>query len=153
MRTRVVFRPIVRGVDFGGFNQQSLWYIDVGSGGENNGWGEEKYWSLKFGSGISPSSVLGLWKKIQFFQSWSLARNQIIISLQESHYSRTPFIWKIPFSNLLTQNILTDIIASHCPYATFMEPCRKMILNRTIRVSNRLIFHVLERKYRALVSH
>ena len=60
MRTRVVFRPIVRGVDFGGFNQQSLWYIDVGSGGENNGGGGEGYWSLKFGSGISPSSVLGL---------------------------------------------------------------------------------------------
>ena len=67
MRTRVVFRPIVRGVDFGGFNQQSLWYIDVGSGGENNGgWGgvvlEPQIW-------LSPSSVLGLKKKIQFLQS------------------------------------------------------------------------------------
>ena len=49
MRTRVVFRPIVRGVDFGGFNQQSLWYIDVGSGGENNGWGK--------GRGIGASNL------------------------------------------------------------------------------------------------
>ena len=49
MRTRVVFRPIVRGVDFGGFNQQSLCYIDVGSGGENNGWGK--------GRGIGASNL------------------------------------------------------------------------------------------------
>ena len=68
MRTRVVFRPIVRGVDFGGFNQQSLWYIDVGSGGENNGWGEVVV--LEPQIWLSPSSVLlGLKKKIQFLQS------------------------------------------------------------------------------------
>ena len=68
MRTRVVFRPIVRGVDFGGFNQQSLCYIDVGSGGENNGWGRSSIGASNLAQESAPLQYWAYERKFNFFK-------------------------------------------------------------------------------------